>query len=106
MITDSFEIFCDKYHKRQHLSDDIIKYIMNMNTDSIHLEKLKKEHKKKLIFGYTGINDLCGSVKISQSDYYGTIIEEFYRVRKKEKGWYEDSEYLGKEFNGYFYSNK
>tara|TARA_R100001591_G_scaffold86607_1_gene92784 strand:+ start:175 stop:549 length:375 start_codon:yes stop_codon:yes gene_type:complete len=42
MITDSFEIFCDKYHKRQHLSDDLIKYIMNINTLQI-----KEEHKEK-----------------------------------------------------------
>lgn len=94
MITDSFEIFCDKYHKRQHLSDDLIKYIMNMNTKTIHLEKLKKEHKEKLISSEYGLNKLCRRLNIDQQDYYGTIVEQFQRLRNNEKRWYKDSLYL------------
>ena len=39
VITDDFNVFADKYHNRQHLSDDIIKMIMEINTKSIKEEK-------------------------------------------------------------------
>tara|TARA_R110001632_G_scaffold58660_4_gene142719 strand:- start:1513 stop:1833 length:321 start_codon:yes stop_codon:yes gene_type:complete len=104
MITDNYAVFCDKYHNKQHISDDLIQYILSINTETIALEKLKKEHQKKLIFGYRGINGLCKRLKISHSEYYGTIIQNFQRVRIKEKNWTEDNKYLGQEFTGYFYS--
>jgi len=44
VITDDFNVFADKYHNRQHLSDDLIKMIMEINTKSI---KEEKETKKK-----------------------------------------------------------
>ena len=49
-ITDDYKIFADKYHNKQHLPDDIIKNIMDINTDIIEKQKekqYKKEHKQK-----------------------------------------------------------
>jgi len=43
VITTDFNIFADKYHNRQHLPNDIINMIMNINTETI---KAKKETKK------------------------------------------------------------
>jgi hypothetical protein len=37
-ITDDYKIFADKYHNKQHLPDDIIKYIMKINTEAIQQE--------------------------------------------------------------------
>jgi len=42
VITTDFNIFADKYHNKQHLPDDLIKMIMNINTEII---KEEKEHK-------------------------------------------------------------
>jgi len=44
VITTDFNIFIDKYHNRQHLPNDIINMIMNINTEEI---KAKKETKQK-----------------------------------------------------------
>ncbi len=44
VITTDFNIFADKYHNRQHLPNDIINMIMNINTEEI---KAKKETKQK-----------------------------------------------------------
>ncbi len=44
VITTDFNIFADKYHNRQHLPNDIINMIMNINTETI---KAKKETKQK-----------------------------------------------------------
>ena len=43
VITSDFNIFADKYHNRQHLPNDLIKMIMNINTDCIKLEKQKQK---------------------------------------------------------------
>jgi len=45
-ITDDYKIFADKYHNKQHLPDDIIKLIMDINTKNIEKEK-EKAHKLK-----------------------------------------------------------
>ena len=39
VITTDFNIFADKYHNKQHLPDDLIKMIMNINTEIIKEEK-------------------------------------------------------------------
>ena len=39
VITTDFNIFADKYHNRQHLPNDIINMIMNINTETIKNEK-------------------------------------------------------------------
>ena len=64
MITDSFEIFCDKYHKRQHLPDDLIKYIMNMNTLQIK-EENKEKHKQLFMNDFIKFMD----VRLSNLEY-------------------------------------
>jgi len=47
-ITDDYKIFADKYHNKQHLPDDLIKNIMDINKKNIEKEKqYKKEHKQK-----------------------------------------------------------
>ena len=43
VITTDFNIFADKYHNKQHLPDDIIKMIMNINTQEIKPKKNYKE---------------------------------------------------------------
>ena len=44
VITTDFNIFADKYHNRQHLPDDIINMIMNINTETIKNDIYKKRH--------------------------------------------------------------
>jgi len=44
-ITDDYIIFADKYHNKQHLPDDIIKLIMDINTKKE--KQYKKAHKLK-----------------------------------------------------------
>ena len=39
VITTDFNIFADKYHNKQHLPDDIIDMIMNINTQEIKAQK-------------------------------------------------------------------
>ena len=46
-ITDDYIIFADKYHNRQHLPDDIIKNIMDINTNIFKEKQYKKAHKQK-----------------------------------------------------------
>ncbi len=47
-ITNDYKIFADRYHKKQHLPDDLIKTIMDINTKNIEKEKqYKNEHKQK-----------------------------------------------------------
>jgi len=47
-ITTDFNIFADKYHNREHLPRDLIKIIMDINTEIIKVEKNNlKNHKKK-----------------------------------------------------------
>jgi len=64
MITDSFEIFCDKYHKRQHISDDLIKYIMN----TLQIKEEHKEENKQLKTNITIIN--CENCKYDKCEFY------------------------------------
>lgn len=64
MITESFEIFSDRYHKKQHLSDDLIKYIMNMNTLQIK-EEQKEEHKELFMNDFIRFMD----VRLSNLEY-------------------------------------
>tara|TARA_R110002124_G_scaffold241253_3_gene406511 strand:- start:311 stop:673 length:363 start_codon:yes stop_codon:yes gene_type:complete len=45
VITNSFEIFANKYHNNQHLPNDIINIIMNINTKEIKEEKENKKRK-------------------------------------------------------------
>ena len=46
--TNDYKIFADRYHKKQHLPDDLIKTIMDINTKNIEKEKqYKNEHKQK-----------------------------------------------------------
>ena len=44
VITTDFNIFADKYHNKQHLPDDMISMIMNINTEEIKTE-IKDTHK-------------------------------------------------------------
>ena len=43
VITTDFNIFADKYHNKQHLPDDMISMIMNINTKEIQTE-IKDTH--------------------------------------------------------------
>ena len=52
VITTDLNIFADKYHNKQHLPDDLINIIKNINTDIIKREKIKHHHKDTL-------NDTC-----------------------------------------------
>ncbi len=49
VITTDFNIFADKYHNRQHLPNDLIKMIMNINTQELELKKEIKQTKQKFI---------------------------------------------------------
>jgi hypothetical protein len=49
VITSDFNIFADKYHNRQHLPDDLIKMIMNINTEEIKAKKQTKQKFKNVI---------------------------------------------------------
>ena len=62
VITTDFNIFADKYHNKQHLPDDLINIIMNINTDIIKREKIKHHHKDKFMWVVSRIdtlNDIC-----------------------------------------------
>ena len=48
-ITDDYKIFADKYHNKQHIANDLIQYIMKMNTDIIKVEKETKQKYKDVI---------------------------------------------------------
>jgi len=75
MITESFEIFSDRYHKKQHLSDDIIKYIMNMNTLQIK-EEQKEEHKE--LFMNKFINLMNSKLYFSKDGKFNTYTQDEY----------------------------
>jgi len=57
MITDDYKIFCDRYHKKQHLSDDLIKYIMDINTFEIIKQKDKQKHKELFMNDFIEFNE-------------------------------------------------
>tara|TARA_R100000951_G_scaffold525_1_gene2226 strand:+ start:286 stop:558 length:273 start_codon:yes stop_codon:yes gene_type:complete len=66
VITTDFNIFADKYHNRQHLPNDIINMIMNINTETIKNEKFCNGVccKRRLMNGtswwkYLGFNSPC-----------------------------------------------
>lgn len=93
MITDSFEIFSNRYHNKQHIPDDLIKYIMDMNTESIKLEKLKK----KLICGDYGLKRFCRRInadRFSPRYYNSSTIEIIFGIKKEEDKFYNDSKCL------------
>jgi len=89
VITNDFSIFADKYHNRQHLPDDLIKMIMDINTQEI---KIKKNYKNVLdtinqIKYYdddadTSINDLTSNDEAWRehrySDFEYVFIEPLY----------------------------
>ena len=88
VITSDFNIFADKYHNRQHLPDDLIKMIMNINTQEI---KIKKNYKNVLDTinqikyydddGDTSINDLTSNDEAWRhidSDFEYIFIEPLY----------------------------
>ena len=92
VITSDFNIFADKYHNKQHLPDDIITMIMNINTKNI---KQEKENKKKYnivindinqIFvwdndGDESIKELCSEASNIEYDYDNVFINPlYYRV--------------------------
>tara|TARA_R110000851_G_scaffold282451_1_gene435989 strand:- start:44 stop:457 length:414 start_codon:yes stop_codon:yes gene_type:complete len=72
VITDDYTIFSDKYHNKQHLPDDLIKNIMDINTQKIGAQKRaaldKKNHKTKFNIVIRHIvdasleRDCCGSI--------------------------------------------
>lgn len=45
-ITTDYIIFADRYHKKQHLPDDLIKTIMDIRTEKIKIEKEKIKYNK------------------------------------------------------------
>tara|TARA_R110000824_G_scaffold22702_2_gene82705 strand:- start:1073 stop:1345 length:273 start_codon:yes stop_codon:yes gene_type:complete len=53
VITTDFNIFADKYNNKQHLPDDLINIIMNINTQNI---KTEKQNKKKFSIVIETIN--------------------------------------------------
>mgnify|MGYP003114837766 CR=1 FL=1 len=116
MITDSIEIFCDKYHKRQHLSDDLIKYIMNMNTLQIR-EEQKEKHKQ--LFMNDFIKDGNFDTYTENEYSHNNIIVYMLRDRRLDKSYncdvwmfhkwekyvqrgYEDSNGISYEYLPYF----
>ena len=72
--------------KRQEVKEKISKALKN--------RPLSEEHKQKLVSSEYGLNELFRRFKIEQYCYYGTTVEEFHRLRNKEKQWYKDSLYL------------
>jgi len=54
-ITDDYKIFADKYHNKQHIPNDLIQYIMKMNTDIIKVEKETKQKFKDVINDFDAI---------------------------------------------------
>ena len=90
MITDSFEIFCDKYHKRQHLSDDIIKYIMNINTLQIK-EEQKEKHKQLFMNDFIRVMDVrlsnCRYDNYEDNQIILYILKDRYRDNWNEDEW-------------------
>ena len=63
VITTDFNIFADKYHNKQHLPDDLIKMIMNINTEIIKEEKIKHHHKDKFMWVVSSIDILNNLLK-------------------------------------------
>ena len=63
-ITTDFNIFADKYHGREHLPRDIIKMIMDINTERI---KVEKNHKK--------VCDLINKIEFYDEDGDNSIYE-------------------------------
>jgi hypothetical protein len=95
MITDSFEIFCDKYHKRQHLPDELVKYIMNMNTLQIK-EEQKEKHKQLFMNGFIKLMNIVLTDLESSIDPEGAYgwtdncIIEFLLEGRMEQCWWTD----------------
>tara|TARA_R110000803_G_scaffold90557_1_gene158024 strand:+ start:586 stop:900 length:315 start_codon:yes stop_codon:yes gene_type:complete len=65
VITTDFNIFADKYHNKQHLPDDMISMIMNINTKNI---KQEKENKKKFNVVVETINEYTEFIKEEGDD--------------------------------------
>ena len=65
VITTDFNIFADKYHNKQHLPDDMISMIMNINTKFI---KQEKENKKKFNVVVETINEYTEFIKEEGDD--------------------------------------
>ncbi len=93
MITDSFEIFCDKYHKRQHLPDELVKYIMNMNTLKIK-EEQKEKHKQLFMNDFIKLmnrvlTDLECVIEETEGDCWtDNCIIEFLLEGRMEQCWW------------------
>ena len=71
VITNSFEIFANKYHNNQHLPNDIINIIMNINT-----KEIKKEKQLYHIIKYKKLNDEIKNI------YRGSAFESAHITKK------------------------
>jgi len=94
MITDSFEIFCDKYHKRQHLPDELVKYIMNMNTLQIK-EQQKEKHKQLfmnhfIVFLDVRLSNLEYVIEPEGDGWTDNCIIEFILEGRTEDHWTDE----------------
>jgi len=110
-ITDDYKIFADKYHNKQHIPNDLIQYIMKMNTDIIKVEKETKQKFKDVINDFDAIYNSdydkdCFTLKEIIEDpegYCGDVIDsvlyikvfteidnlELYKLQHDE--WYEQT---------------
>ena len=86
VITDDYTIFSDKYHNIQHLPDDLIKNIMDINTQKIRVQKRaaldKKNHKTKFNIVIRHIYD----ASIDSADYKEMIFNTNNITTTKFKG--------------------
>jgi len=84
VITTDFDIFADKYHNKQHLPDDMITMIMNINTNEIQTE-IKDTHKmwNKQVMGE--IHDYFGWLESNyKHEYPYRYNKETYEIDYEE----------------------
>tara|TARA_R110000824_G_scaffold118776_1_gene271143 strand:- start:48 stop:512 length:465 start_codon:yes stop_codon:yes gene_type:complete len=94
VITTDFNIFADKYHNKQHLPDDMISMIMNINTKEIQTQK---DHQKVIneindIFVWNGdgddsIEEKCSDESNIEYEWDNVFIHPtYYRVFQAMNG--------------------
>ena len=79
VITTDFNIFADKYHNKQHLPDDMISMIMNINTEEIKTE-IKDTHKmwnKQVLSQIINYSDRTKASILENEDEYSDFEESY-----------------------------
>jgi len=86
VITTDYNIFADKYHNRQHLPNDIINMIMNINTQEIKAKK-----------NYKNVCDTIKQIKYYNDDGLLSIYELTSNNLARRQHRYRDIKYIFKE---------